>query len=93
MVNLNLIKREKIKDILENSDIKDHYRSLKSSKKEQPRLSERFITLAIKAFQMGRISKGKLAEYLEIQFSEVSSFLTDRGYNENEDYSHEITVA
>jgi len=36
---------------------------------------------------IGKISKGKLAEYVEKKYSDISSFLKKCGYDENEDYS------
>jgi len=58
----------------------------------KPSLSDRFINLSIKAFLLGKISKGKLAEYLEMPFGEVTMFLKKHGYDENEDYSREFTA-
>jgi predicted HTH domain antitoxin len=54
---------------------------------EKPYLSARYISLAIKALEMGKISKLKFAEYADIKFSEVPKFLARQGYDENEDYS------
>jgi len=54
---------------------------------EKPFLSTRYVALAIKALELGRISKLKFAEYVGIPFSRVSSFLVKYGYNENKDYS------
>jgi len=53
----------------------------------KPHLPSRYISLVIKASQMGKISKAKFAEYAGKKFSQVSSFLKKYGYDENEDYS------
>ncbi len=53
----------------------------------KPYLSNRYISLAIKAFHLGKISKGKLAEYVGENYSAIPSFLNKYGYDENEDYS------
>ena len=61
---------------LEKGTIKDVDRKhLKTDWAEIEKLyvSTRFITLAIKAFHLGKISKGKLAEY-------VRNFLTHQSY-------------
>lgn len=50
-------------------------------------LSTQYISLAIKAFYLGKISKGKLAEYVGENYSAIPSFLKRYGYDENEDYS------
>lgn len=95
LVNLKLIEESTAKKILNEGVLKEIDRQRKNEingKRKKPRLSDRFVALAIKAFQMGRISKGKLAEYLEIPFSNVTSFLLEHGYDENKDYSNEFTA-
>ncbi|MBI4712472.1 MAG: ImmA/IrrE family metallo-endopeptidase [Planctomycetes bacterium] len=93
LVNLGKLKKADIKDLL-NGPLREIDRQKRShASEEQQRFSPRFITLAIKAFQMGRISKAKLAEYLEIHFGKVTSLLRKYGYDENEDYSHAFTTA
>jgi len=79
LVNLGLLKKENIQD-------KKH-RHTGWAKTEKPHLSNRYISLAIKAFHLGKISKGKLAEYVGENYSAISSFLNKYGYDENEDYS------
>ncbi len=94
LVNLNLIEKGTVKKELEKGTIKDIDRvsRYKSWRGEKPYLSSRYISLAIKAFQMGKISKAKLAEYIGKRFSEVPLFLQRYGYNESEDYSVEYSV-
>jgi len=46
-----------------------------------------YISLAIKAFYLGKISKGKITEYVCDNYSTIPSFLKRYGYDENEDYS------
>jgi Zn-dependent peptidase ImmA (M78 family)/transcriptional regulator with XRE-family HTH domain len=89
LVNLNLIRKDTVKNELSKGNIKDLDRKSRYSdwEGERPYLSSRYISLAIKAFQMGKISKAKFAEYVDKKFSEVSSFLKKYGYDENEDYS------
>ncbi len=89
LVNLNLIKKDTVIKELEKGSIKDVDRKYRNSylDGEKPYLSSKYISLAIKAFQMGKISKAKFAEYVDKKFSEVSSFLKKYGYDENEDYS------
>ena len=79
LVNLNLLRKEDIQEELEKDTIRDI--------DEKPYLSAKYISLAIKAFYLGKISKGKLAEYVGENYSEIPSFLNKYGYDENEDYS------
>ncbi|MEK7449843.1 MAG: XRE family transcriptional regulator [Planctomycetota bacterium] len=95
LVNLNILKRTSVQTALQEGLLQqiDRQKRNETGKKDiEPDTSPRFINLAIKAFSMGRISKAKLAEYLEIPFSEASSFLKKRGYDENKDYTREFSV-
>ena len=90
LANLDLLNKEDIQEELEKGTIKDidrKHRKTDWAEIEKPYLSTRYITLAIKAFYLGKISKGKLAEYVGEKYSEISSFLRKYGYDENEDYS------
>lgn len=96
LVNLGLLKKEKIREELEKGIIKDidrKHRYTDWSEKDKPYLSTKYILLAIKAFHLGKISKGKLAEYVGEKYSSIPSFLKKYGYDENEDYSIEYRTA
>ena len=94
LANLRVLRRRKIQRALEEGEIKDMDRKRRRSDwdTERPYLSKRYVTLAIKAFQLGKLSKAKLAEYLDIPFSEVSSFMRRQGFDEEEDYSTEFSA-
>jgi Zn-dependent peptidase ImmA (M78 family) len=89
LVNLNLLNRKDVEKCIREEEIKDINKKMRITDwiDEKPYLSSRYVALAIKALQMGRISKAKFAEYINKPFSEVSSFLKKYGYDENEDYS------
>ena len=94
MVNLKLLKRKDVKDCFLDGTIKDIDKKMRITDwaDDKPYLSSRYITLAIKALQLGKISKAKFAEYIDKPFSEASSFLRKYGYDENEDYSVAFTA-
>ncbi|MDH4218777.1 MAG: XRE family transcriptional regulator, partial [Candidatus Aminicenantes bacterium] len=90
LVNLGLLKKENIQKELEKGTIKDidkKHRRTDWGETEKTYLSTKYISLAIKAFHLGKISKGKLAEYVGENYSAIPSFLKRYGYDENEDYS------
>ena len=90
LVNLGLLKKENIQEELETGALKDidkKHRHTDWAETEKPYLSAKYISLAIKAFHLGKISKGKLAEYVGENYSAITSFLNKYGYDENEDYS------
>jgi Zn-dependent peptidase ImmA (M78 family)/transcriptional regulator with XRE-family HTH domain len=96
LVNLKLLKREKVQEELQKGLIKDVDKKQRKSDwtdTEKPYLSDQYISLAIRAFQLGKISKGKFAEYVDEKYSEISSFLLRYGYDENEDYSFAYRTA
>jgi len=89
LVNLGLLKKENIQEELETGALKDidkKHRHTDWAETEKPHLSAKYISLAIKAFHLGKISKGKLAEYVGENYSAITSFLNKYGYDENEDY-------
>jgi len=90
LVNLGLLTKENIQKELEKGTMKDidrKYQHTDWAETKKPYLSNRYISLAIKAFHLGKISKGKLAEYVGENYSAIPSFLKRYGYDENEDYS------
>lgn len=90
LVNLGLLEKGSIQQALEKESIKvvdQKYRSNKWQETDKPHLSFKYIMLAIKAFHLGKISKGKLAEYVNENYSAIPSFLKKYGFDENEDYS------
>jgi Zn-dependent peptidase ImmA (M78 family)/transcriptional regulator with XRE-family HTH domain len=95
LVNLKFVTRATVSKCLEEDKAKEIDRLLRADDREgeKPYLSTRYIALAIKAFEIGRISKLKFAEYVGIPFSRVSSFLAKYGYDENEDYSLDFATA
>ncbi len=90
LVNLDLLRKEGIQEELEKGIIRDidkKQRNTDWAEIEKPYLSTKYILLAIKAFFLEKISKGKLAEYVGENYSAIPSFLKRYGYDENEDYS------
>jgi len=90
LVNLSFLRKENIQEELEKGAIKDIDKKLRNTawaEIEKPHLSTKYISLAIKAFYLGKISKGKLAEYVGENYSAIPSFLNKYGYDENGDYS------
>ena len=77
LVNLQLLKRKDVIDALEKGTLKDIDKKMRVKDwiGEKPYLSCRYISLAIKAFQMGNLSKAKFADYVDKSISEVPSFL------------------
>ena len=94
LVNLRFIKQKEATEWLSKSEIRDLDRQARlKDKKEPPHISERYVSLAFKAYQQGLISKGKLSEYLNVDRIEVESKLSEYGYVEGEVYNGTLTLA
>lgn len=94
LVNLGLLKKEEVQESLQQRGIRHTDRKQRVSNRdaERPYLSKRYIALAIKAYEMGRISRSKFAEYIDKPFSQVGSFMRRYGYDDDEDYSVEFAA-
>jgi len=70
-----------------NKDFDKKFRHSQWAEAAKPHLSSRYISLAINAFLLGKISKETLAEYVEEDYSAIPAFLSKYGFDENEEYS------
>lgn len=95
LVNLGLLDKKVVDDGIALNRLRDMEKRTRKTdpRADNPYLSSRYISLAIRAFHLGKISKAKLAEYVGKKFSEVPEFLRENGYSEDEDYSVEYSVA
>ncbi len=89
MVNLRFITFEAAKTITQNVELIgiDRQKRLERKKSEQP---EHFITLAIRCLRKGFISRGKFAEFMDIDRSRIDDFILEKGMMEQEGKSVEI---
>jgi len=90
--NLDLLDKEKIQEDLEKGTIKDFDKKFRHSQwaeNKKPHLSHRYIYIAINTFLSGKITRETLAEYVDVSYSAIPSFLRKHGFDENEDYSME----
>ena len=94
LVNLGLLDKKVVSKEIELGKLKEAEKKTRNvdTRMRNPYLSPRYISLAIRAFHLGKISKAKLAEYVGKKFSEIPNFLKEFGYREGEDYSVEYIV-
>ncbi len=95
LVNLGLLDKKVVTIEIELGKLKEAEKKTRNvdTKARKTYLSPRYISLAIRAFHLGRISKAKLAEFVGKKYSEIPSFLREYGYREGEDYSVEYSIA
>jgi len=62
---------------------------MRSREPDIPKLPENYVTQALKTFTYGRITKLKLAEYLNIQYGDLAVFLSNYSYPDIEEFNLE----
>lgn len=94
LVLLGKLKEADVKKIFEEGELLqiDKNRRDKEREGQAPYISDRYIFLAFKCFQMGLLAWGILAEYLDCERNELSDFLKKYGYSDKEDYDFTINV-
>lgn len=58
-----------------------------------PPIPERFVRLAFSAFQAGKLSRSRLAEFLSTSLVDLPNILLEYGFDEQEDYETEIPTS
>lgn len=94
LVNAKLVSRSSVSKVLAEGRIKSidqEIRMKELQEREKPHLSERYISLAFKAFQKGYLSRGKLAEFLLVDRYDLPYLLDKNGFGEKETYDIEIS--
>lgn len=94
LVNAKLVSSKQAEKALRAGTLKDMDKNLRMQELQnnpKPYLSERYISLALKAYQKGFISQGVLANFLLVDRYEVRKVLTDNGFGEKENFDLEIS--
>ena len=76
-----------IEEIRNHPKIEKLNKLLRSRQPDIPRLPVIYVTQALKTFTHGRISKLKLAEYLDVKYGDMASFLSDYSYPDIEEFN------
>ena len=94
LANLKRLDNKLVKEVIEDEDMKRLDRQRRAEdRRASPYLSDRYIYLAFKCYNLNLLSKGKLAEYLDIDRADVSNFLASKGYSDKGDYSLELSTS
>lgn len=94
LVSLGQIDKGAIEQLEKNIEFKKMDHDLREGDFHKPcPLSARYVNLAMKAYQKGLMSKGKLAEYLGTDRVGVKKILAQFGYAEQGAADVELTVA
>ena len=93
MANMHLIPWQVADEAKSNDELLALDRRMRRDVGFEAPESERFILLAAKCLRKGLLSRGKFAELMEIDRSDIDEYLEYRGLTEAEGVSFEIMVA
>jgi len=93
LCSLRLINQTTAKEVLSDS----HFRAIDRGSmfkywSSPPEIPERFVRLAFEAYKLGRLSRSRLAEFLNTSLIDLPDVLLEYGFNEQEDYEVEIST-
>ncbi|KPL02671.1 MAG: hypothetical protein AMJ90_05105 [candidate division Zixibacteria bacterium SM23_73_2] len=94
LCNLRLIDWKTGKDVLSNPRFRTlDKESMHRHWRNPPPIPERFVRLAFSAFQAGKLSRSRLAEFLNTSLIDLPKRLMEYEFNEQEDYETEINTS
>jgi len=86
LVNLKILKKEKVQKIIQHPQRKKLDRTLRRhlyTKGVAQKYPERYISLCCRCLMEGKISRGVFSKYMQINRADVDSYLNKVGYQEN----------
>jgi Zn-dependent peptidase ImmA (M78 family)/transcriptional regulator with XRE-family HTH domain len=91
LCNLGQIDIKEVEKLINDPDFKNKDRStMHGHWWDPPPIPEKFVFLGFKAYQKGKVSRSRLAEYLETSLFDLNDKLLEYGLDENEDYETEV---
>lgn len=91
LLNLRFFTQETVESLLKDEKFRDLDRSTMADRWRVPRkFPDRFVRLAFFAYQKGKLSKSKLAQFLETSLFDVTDTLREYGFDDREGYNAEV---
>jgi len=91
LVDLKLVNREEARRVIADPELRSLDPRLPFSDFTQvSKFPDRYVAIAFRCMQLGQISRGKFAEFMEIDRQEIPGFLSRYGLDEDKDYSFEL---
>lgn len=94
LLDLRFIARDDVDSLLADSDFRDLDRSVRLSDWWKPlAIPERFVRLAFTAYQKGKLSRPRLAEYLNTSLVDLTDTLLEYGLDDRKDYQTSVRAS
>jgi len=94
LLNLRRFSRPEVEKTLEDENFREIDRSSMSGHWRDPSpLPERYVRLAFMAYRKGKVTRARLAEYLETSLFDLEDTLKEYGFKENENYEAQMRIA
>ncbi len=94
LVNLKRLDKKNVEDLLSDRLFRDIDRATMAPNWwEPPEIPERFVRLAFIAYQKGRLSKSKFAEFLDTSLIDLPQTLQNYGLSDRDGYNAEVRAA
>ena len=93
LVNLKLMKFDQVQDLSRDEDLRGIDKKARRGQWGSIPVSKRFSELAIRCLRKALISRGKFAEIMEIDRSDIDEFIKSYGLMETEGFTVEIMAS
>lgn len=87
--NLGIFSEKDMEEIRAHPKISELNKLMRTKEPDIPELPEIYVNQALKTYLNGRISKLKLADYLDVKYGEMASFLSEYSYPDIEELAIE----
>ncbi len=93
LANLKLISFEQASTVVKDVELSTLSKQMRKQEKIEKRLSDQFISLAIRCLRKGLISRGKFSELVDIDRSDIDDFINEKGLMKQEGNAVEIMAS
>ncbi len=93
LVTINRLTETLARNLLKNHEFKDIDKGTMFSRWwDPPKFPERFVRLSFQAYKRGKLSRAKLASFIETSLIDLDDTLAGYDLHEEDDYKAEITI-
>jgi Zn-dependent peptidase ImmA (M78 family)/transcriptional regulator with XRE-family HTH domain len=95
LVNLGLMSQDAGKKAIESESLREADKTARRGEWRKPIAwpTPRFVAVAFKCLLLGRLSRARFAQLMDIRRGQINTFLAERGYDASEDYASETGTA